>query len=73
MVDNMQKIKPLKLYELLRKETDDDHPTTVKAEVTFKSASTAAIFVTGGSTNGLTAWKTKEGKTIKEAIKEISG
>ncbi len=53
----------------------DEHieGTTVKADVTFKSASTAANFVTGGSTNGLTAWKTKEGKTIKEAIKEISG
>ena len=26
MADNMQKIKLLKLYELLRKETDEDHP-----------------------------------------------
>ena len=26
MAANMQKIKPLKLYELLRKETDEAHP-----------------------------------------------
>ena len=26
MAENMQKIKLLKLYELLRKETDIDHP-----------------------------------------------
>lgn len=39
-------------------------------DVRFKSPSTAGNFVTGKSTNGLTAWKTKEGKTIKEILGE---
>ena len=30
MAENMQKIKLLKLYELLRKETDVDHPIRMK-------------------------------------------
>ncbi len=45
----------------------------LQKDVTFKSASTAANFVTGNSTNGLTAWKDKNGKTIKELIKEAEG
>lgn len=42
----------------------------LQKDVAFKSASTAANFVTGSSTNGLTAWKDKNGKTIKEIITE---
>lgn len=38
-------------------------------DLTFKSASTAANFITGSSTNGLTAWKTEDGKTIREIVK----
>ena len=37
-------------------------------DVGFTSASTAANFVTGSSTNGLTAWKDKDGRTIKQII-----
>ena len=40
----------------------------VSKDVHFTSASTAANFVTGASTNGMTAWKTKDGKTLKEAV-----
>ena len=40
----------------------------VSKDVHFKSASTAANFVTGASTNGMTAWKTKDGKSIKDAL-----
>lgn len=40
----------------------------LQKDVTFKSASTAANFVTGSSTNGLVAWKDKDGRTIKEII-----
>lgn len=43
----------------------------VKKDVTFKSASTAANFVTGISTNGLIAWKDSSGKTIKSIISEV--
>lgn len=35
-------------------------------DVTFKSASTAASFITGTSTNGLESWKNKAGASIKE-------
>ena len=41
-------------------------------DIEFKSASTAANFVTGRSTNGLIAWKTKEGLTLKELIGETT-
>lgn len=35
-------------------------------DVTFKSPSTAANFVTGSSTNGLIAWRNDTGKTLKQ-------
>lgn len=37
-------------------------------DVFFKSPSTAANFVTGCSTNGLTAWKTVEGEPIRDLL-----
>ena len=37
-------------------------------DVVFKSASTAANYVTGSSTNGMIAWKDKEGRTLKELL-----
>ncbi len=43
---------------------------TVKEDVVFKSASTAANFITGRSTNGLIAWKDAEGRTLKELMSE---
>lgn len=45
----------------------------LQIDVPFKSASTSANFVTGSSTNGLTAWKDRSGKTIKDIIAEIEG
>lgn len=44
---------------------DDD---IVIDNIMFKSPSTAGSFVTGRSCNGLTAWKDKEGRSIKELI-----
>ena len=44
--------------------------TTTKEDVVFKSASTAANFVTGRSTNGLIAWKDSDGNTLKSLISE---
>ena len=41
----------------------------VYKDAPFKSASTAANFVTGGITNGLVAWKTEDGKALREIIK----
>lgn len=37
-------------------------------DLLFKSSSTAANFVTGSSTNGMIAWKDKNGKTLRELI-----
>lgn len=37
-------------------------------DIVFKSASTAANFVTGASTNGLVAWKNEEGESLKSII-----
>ena len=45
--------------------------TRVTKDVLFKSASTAANFVTGTSTNGLTAWKDESGKTLKAILAEM--
>ena len=42
----------------------------VMRDMCFKSASSAANFVTGASTNGLVSWKNKDGKTIKEIIED---
>lgn len=39
-------------------------------DLTFKSASTAANFVTGASTNGMIAWKNEAGKTLKSILTE---
>ena len=47
--------------------------TRVIENVTFKSASTAANFVTGASTNGLTAWKDENGKALKVILAEMEG
>lgn len=40
----------------------------LQTDMIFKSASTAANFVTGNSTNGLTAWKNKDGVILKTLI-----
>ena len=36
------------------------------ADVEFSSPSAAAVVVHGGNANGLTAWKTEDGKTLKQ-------
>lgn len=45
--------------------------TKVIKDVPFKSASTAANFVTGTSTNGLIAWKDENGKALKLVLAEM--
>ena len=63
-VKHTEKFKGVRTIETRRKEHVENR--TVKENVEFKSASTAANFVTGSSTNGLIAWKNKEGKNLKE-------
>lgn len=67
---------PIQLVWLFSCSSDSDrtvldqgtHGTLLIKDVTFKSASTAANFVTGTSTNGLKVWKDKKGTTLKELI-----
>ena len=42
----------------------------VTRDIAFKSASTAANFVTGNSTNGLVCWKNAKGVCIKRLMDE---
>ena len=42
----------------------------VVKDALFKSPSTAANFVTGRSTNGLTAWKDENGDYLRKTIKK---
>ncbi|RFZ79817.1 DUF4357 domain-containing protein [Lacrimispora amygdalina] len=64
------KFRGANTVEKYRNETVNDG--VVKKDITFKSASTAANFVTGSSTNGLVAWKDGNGKKLKEALAEIA-
>lgn len=43
----------------------------VKENVTFKSSSTAANFITGRSTNGLITWKDENGTKLKDLLSEV--
>lgn len=49
------------------KECVDENGILLK-DCKFSSASTAAQFVTGRSTNGLMVWKTKDNKKLKEIM-----
>lgn len=65
-IKHTEKFRGAKSIEASRKDTVIDGK--VITDVKFKSASTAANYVTGGSTNGLVAWKTEEGNTIKDYL-----
>lgn len=43
------------------------------ANISFTSASHAALFVTGNISNGLRVWKTEDGKYLRETVKESKG
>ncbi len=43
----------------------------VKEDVRFTSPSTAANFVSGGSTNGLRTWKLSDGRSIKQYLEDL--
>jgi len=55
-----------------RQKAKIDNNGRLQEDVLFKSPSYAAAFVVGGHANGLTAWKTADGKTLKEAENEAS-
>jgi len=68
-IRHTEKFRGAKSIEKLREGVVDDNGV-LKEDMYFKSASTAANFVTGSSTNGLVAWKDENGKCIKEIISE---
>lgn len=65
-VAHSEKFRGAKSIEKSREGTVIDG--VVIKNVVFKSSSTAANYVTGASTNGMTAWKDKEGRTLKELL-----
>ena len=52
-----------------REGTVDKNNTVIK-DVSFKSSSTAGNYVTGRSTDGMTAWVDKTGRKLKDIIKQ---
>lgn len=61
-----EKFRGAKTIEKNREQYTKNGVVTV--DVTFKSASTAANFITGSSTNGLVAWKDENGTKLKDLI-----
>ncbi|MCD8150233.1 MAG: DUF4357 domain-containing protein, partial [Clostridiales bacterium] len=53
-----------------RKAASIDENGILQEDVLFTSPSYAAMFVIGKSANGLTSWKTSEGKTLKSLENE---
>lgn len=53
-----------------RKNANIDENEILQEDVLFNSPSYAAAFVIGGHVNGLTVWKTEDGKTLKEIEQE---
>ena len=65
-VAHSEKFRGAKSIEKSRAGTVSDG--TVIRDVVFKSSSTAANYVAGASTNGLTAWKDESGRSLKEIL-----
>ena len=65
-VAHSEKFRGEKSIETAREQYVKD--SIVQDDVTFKSPSTAANFITGRSTNGMIAWKDKDGKKLKELL-----
>ena len=66
-VHHTEKFRGAKTIDVLREKYVVNG--VVKEDVIFKSASTAANFVTGSSTNGLTSWKTEDGIQLKDLVR----
>lgn len=63
-VKHSEKFRSANKIESLRKEYVKNGE--VIKDISFTSASTAANFVAGCSSNGLAVWKNKDGKSLKE-------
>ncbi|HRW97850.1 MAG TPA: DUF4357 domain-containing protein [Cyclobacteriaceae bacterium] len=60
--------KRAKIVDYIRSSSTHLKGNYLITNVEFSSPSTAAQLVNNASTNGYIAWKTKEGKTLKEFI-----
>lgn len=60
------KINPV-VVKLRDKKDVVSHDFVLQRDVTFRSASTAASFVTGNIANGMRVWKLKDGKPLGSA------
>ena len=58
--------RSVKTVERLRSEYVKNN--IVQVDVCFKSASSAAYFVTGSSTDGMRAWKDEQGVILKDIV-----
>lgn len=56
-----------------RKKANIDESGILQEDMLFTSPSYAAMFVIGKSANGLTSWKTSDGKTLKSLEETIDG
>ena len=65
-VAHTEKFRGAKSIEKSRAEYVEDG--VVVMDAVFKSSSTAANFVTGTSSNGLTSWKDENGTTLKAIL-----
>ena len=57
------KMNPVAVKLRARKDTVDND-FVLQRDVTFRSSSTAASFVTGSIANGMRVWKLKDGKSL---------
>ncbi|MGN8806874.1 MULTISPECIES: DUF4357 domain-containing protein [unclassified Blautia] len=70
LADHIRGGKKAKSYLEDRQYVDSNG--VVLKDCVFRSPSTAAQFVTGNSTNGNLAWKTKDGIKLKDILREES-
>ena len=68
VIHESEKFKGASTIQKLREQYCSGDKTN--QDVVFSSASTAANFVTGGSTNGLVAWRTESGEKLRNIIKK---
>ena len=56
------------INDLLSDKNSVDNNFILKRDISFSSPSTAGLFVTGNSTNGLTRWKVGKGTLLKKFL-----
>lgn len=54
-----------------RQKANIDDSGVLQKDMLFRSPSYAASFVIGGHANGLVAWKTKDGRTLKDIEERV--